>query len=397
MREKIKARLLTQADEKILLSCGVDPASLKYLKPKLQHRVILLQGVKLYVANILKQTMLSLGGDAAVHRDVISGKIVHSDCVLTGDLRHFRGLIEKLTLQPGLTDLAELIKKILIEAPSSLELSLCSNTYRWDKIPVIMGILNITDDSFSDGGKWIDPDHACDHAQQMMEEGAQIIDIGGESSRPGARAIDTAEEISRVIPVIKKIATRIDIPISIDTTKAEVARNAIDAGACLLNDISALRHDPDMLRVPVETGAGVILMHKRGTPRTMQKNTHYNDIMTEIYNFLDERVNTAIELGLNPSSIIIDPGIGFGKDINGNLKLISHIAEFKSLGMPVLLGHSKKAFIGEILDQSVDQREEGTDAVTSWSILHGVDIVRVHNVGRTQRTKKMLHAIMENV
>ena len=395
-KDQPRARILSYADESDLLSCGGDPASLPYLKPKLSHRDLLLENIKLYAANILKQSMLSIGGDVAVHRQVITGRIDHSSCILMGDLRHYRQLIEKLRLQPGLESIAEIIEEQIFRDLGKLELTLCGRRYRWDRIPAIMGILNITPDSFSDGGLFLSPEKALDHALAMEEQGADLIDIGGESSRPGAQSIDAAEEINRVIPVIRKVATSAKVPISIDTSKAAVARAAVDAGACMINDISALSGDPDMLFTVRDTGAGIILMHMRGTPGTMQTDTSYQHIMNEIFAFLASAVTQCLDAGIDPSSILIDPGIGFGKDLAGNLHIIKHIEEFQSLHMPVVLGHSRKSFIKALIDAPADQRQTGTDAVSAWGIIKGVHMVRVHEVRQTKEVRTILNAILES-
>ncbi|HHO75984.1 MAG TPA: dihydropteroate synthase [Deltaproteobacteria bacterium] len=396
-KELPRARKLSYATDRELLSCGIDPASLPYLKPKLGHRNLLLKNIKLYAANILKQSMLSIGGDVAVHRQVISGKIEHSNCILMGDLRHYRLLIEKLRLQPGLESIAETIEEQVFSDSTKLELDLCGQRYQWKHLPVIMGILNTTPDSFSDGGLFSDPEKALDHALSMEEQGAEIIDIGGESSRPGAQGIEPEEEINRVIPVIRKVAAKIKIPISIDTSKASVARAAVDAGACLINDIHALGNDPDMLSAVRDTHAGVILMHMRGTPKNMQDNTSYNDIIDEIFTFLARGIEQCLEAGIDPSSILIDPGIGFGKDLSGNLHIIKHIEDFRSLKMPVVLGHSRKSFIGAVIDTPSDKRQEGTDAVSAWAVVKGVDMLRVHDVGHTHKVRTMIRAILESL
>ncbi|MRR39557.1 dihydropteroate synthase, partial [bacterium] len=208
-----RARLLTDANEQAILSCGCDPAALPYLTPKLTHKNLLLEGVRLYAANVLKQSMLSIGGDVAVHRNAITGKIETSDCLVMGDLRHYHLLVEKLRLQPGLDALADIIEEQVFTREETLLLRLCAKDYSWGNMPVIMGILNITPDSFSDGGLWCDHGRALDHALEMVRDGADIIDVGGESSRPGAESIDADEEIRRVVPLIEKIATRTDVPI----------------------------------------------------------------------------------------------------------------------------------------------------------------------------------------
>jgi len=388
-----RIRVLTDANERAVLSCGADPASLPYLVPKLTHKNLLIEDVRLYAANIIKQSMLSIGGDAAVHRNAISGRVETSDCLIMGDLRHYRRLVEKLKAQPGLEPIAEAIEEQVFQEPQGLLLKLCSRDYRWEKTPIIMGILNVTPDSFSDGGLWRDPVRALDHALEMVEQGADVIDIGGESSRPGAGTVDDEEEASRVVPVIRKLASRISVPISIDTRKASVAESAVEAGACIINDISSLSHDPRMLDVARRTGVGLILMHMRGTPQTMQDETSYQDIIREIYAYLEARMNFCLDMGIDPLSILVDPGIGFGKDVEGNLRIIRRISEFRSLGMPVVLGHSRKSFIGSVLDAPSSERQRGTDALSAWSIIQGIDVLRVHDVVSTRQVRDMLLAI----
>ncbi len=391
----LRARLVPFADEQTILSCGVDPASLPYMVPKLTHRNLLLEGIRPFAANILKQSMLSLGGDAAVHRNAISGKADVSNCLLMGDLRHYKRLVEKLASQHSLETIKETIEEQIFRETKGLTLSLCAHDYSWTDAPVIMGILNVTPDSFSDGGVWNDPYRALDHALRMAEEGADIIDVGGESSRPGAESIDAREETARIVPVIEKIASRVSLPVSIDTRNAATAEAAIGAGACMINDISALSHDPRMLDIAKKSGAGIILMHMRGSPETMQNNTEYVDIVHEVYSYLEEKVSQCLEAGIDRKSILVDPGIGFGKDLKGNLRLVRSISEFRSLRVPVVLGHSRKSFIGSVLDVSVDQRQEGTDAISSWAVIEGIDVLRVHDVGRTGRIKKMILAVKD--
>lgn len=388
-----RARLLAGANGQDILSCGADPASIPYMEPKLHHRNLLVQGVRLYAANILKQSMLSFGGDVAVHRGAISGRVEVSDCLIMGDLRHYRLLVEKLKLQPGMAELAGLIEQQVFADGRGLGLTLLGKEYHWRDIPVIMGVLNLTPDSFSDGGAWLDPEKAVDHALDMVRSGAGIVDVGGESTRPGARQIGMDDEIARVVPVIRTIASRLDVPVSIDTRNAPVARAAIDAGASMINDISALKHDPSMLEVVRSTGAGIVLMHMQGTPETMQNHTSYRDIISDIYAFLDEQIEHCLQGGVHPRSILADPGIGFGKNLAGNLRLIRHIGEFASLEVPLVLGHSRKSFIGAALGAPVHERQEGTDAVSAWAAIQGVQVLRVHDVRRTCRIRDMILAI----
>ncbi|MDX9761489.1 MAG: dihydropteroate synthase [Desulfomonilia bacterium] len=388
-----RVRLLAGANGQDILSCGADPASIPYMEPKLHHRNLLVQGVRLYAANILKQSMLSFGGDVAVHRGAISGRVEVSDCLIMGDLRHYRLLVEKLKLQPGMAELAGLIEQQVFADDRGLGLTLLGKEYHWRDIPVIMGVLNLTPDSFSDGGAWLDPEKAVDHALDMVRSGAGIVDVGGESTRPGARQIGMDDEIARVVPVIRTIASRLDVPVSIDTRNAPVARAAIDAGASMINDISALKHDPSMLEVVRSTGAGIVLMHMQGTPETMQNHTSYRDIISDIYAFLDEQIEHCLQGGVHPRSILADPGIGFGKNLAGNLRLIRHIGEFASLEVPLVLGHSRKSFIGAALGAPVHERQEGTDAVSAWAAIQGVQVLRVHDVRRTCRIRDMILAI----
>ena len=395
-RIRPKARLLSFPDHKDLISCGIDPDALPYLVPKLGHRVILLRDIRLFAANIIKQTMLSIGGDAAVHRSVITGKVEYSDCIIMGDLRHYKNLIEKLENQPNMSEIAIIINEHLNIKKTPLRLKLCSNNLEWEKRPLVMGIVNVTPDSFSDGGLYAEPETAIAHAHELISQGAGIIDVGGESTRPGAAPIDEKSEIKRVLPVIKGIVLNADVPISMDTRNAAVAEAAIGAGASIINDVSSMTHDPEMIFLAKRTGAGIVLMHMRGMPAEMQNNTCYRDVVSEIYDYLEDRVKVCLEAGIDPLSIIIDPGIGFGKDLEGNLSLIKHIQEFSSLGLPVMLGHSRKSFIGKVLDSKVQDREEGTDAVTSWAAIQQVDIVRVHNVKRAKKTIEMINSILKS-
>jgi len=257
-----------------------------------------------------------------------------------------------------------------------------------------MGILNVTPDSFSDGGLYASVESAVEHAERMVSEGADIIDVGGESTRPGAESVPAEDEIRRILPVIEKLTKITKIPISIDTYKSSVARRALEAGACIINDISALRGDPDMAYVAAEAGVSVALMHMKGTPKDMQVNPHYDDPINEITSFFRERIQAAVDAGISPDQIIIDPGIGFGKTAEHNLEIIRRLREFKSLGKPILIGTSRKSFIGKVLDLPVDDRLEGTAATVAVSICNGADIVRVHDVKEMLRVARMTDAIM---
>lgn len=246
--------------------------------------------------------------------------------------------------------------------------------------PLLMGVLNVTPDSFSDGGKFLEPQAAVDHAWRLAAEGADILDIGGESTRPYAQPISADEELRRVMPVLEALAGRISIPISIDTYKAAVAREALRAGAEILNDITALRGDPAMLPLAVETGAAVCLMHMQGTPQTMQDNPHYADVVGEVYDFLRVRRDAALAAGIQPERIAVDPGIGFGKQLEHNLALLQNAWRLHGLACPVLVGPSRKRFIGQVLGDLEADRRWGTIGAALALARQGVQILRVHDV-----------------
>lgn len=257
----------------------------------------------------------------------------------------------------------------------------------------VMGILNVTPDSFSDGGQFVSKSNILAQVRKMVADGADIIDIGGESSRPYAQPVSVEEECDRVLPIIKTIRKEFSVQISVDTTKAVIARQALDAGANIINDISALRLDPNMVKLARKTDCPVVLMHMQGTPDNMQEDPRYDDVIGEISYFLEERIEWAGSLGIEKDRIIIDPGIGFGKKLEHNLSILKHLDRLKHLGCPVLLGHSRKAFIGKILGREVNDRDTGTAIVSAMSCLKNIDIIRVHDVDKTVQAIKMATAI----
>lgn len=275
------------------------------------------------------------------------------------------------------------------------EMKLLNGWVKVRKRVLVMGTLNLTPDSFFDGGRYPTKVAAIEQALQMVEEGADIIDIGGESSRPGARPISVAEEMKRVIPVIEGIHRRTNILLSVDTTKAAVATEAIEAGASIVNDISALRFDPKMTGVVAKSNAFVILMHMKGMPETMQKNPSYNDPVEEIKAFFTERIEMATSSGISADKIIIDPGIGFGKRLSDNLAIIQGIARFSALDAPILVGLSRKSFLGDILNLPAEERLEGTIAANAIAILNGADIIRVHDVKEGRRAADVARALRD--
>lgn len=259
----------------------------------------------------------------------------------------------------------------------------------------IMGILNVTPDSFSDGGRYADEESALAHAREMADAGADIIDIGGESTRPGAAPLAEEEELRRIIPLIERLASELAVPISVDTYKSSVAKKAIEAGATIVNDISGLRFSRDMANVVADSGVAVIIMHIKGTPRDMQQNPVYDDVVGEVLAYLEEGIGIAVKAGVDREKILIDPGIGFGKTLGHNLSIMNRLNEFRALGRPIVLGTSRKKFIGMVLGvPDPEQRVDGTAATTALGIERGARVVRVHDVARMAQVAKMTDAIV---
>ena len=260
--------------------------------------------------------------------------------------------------------------------------------------PLVMGVLNVTPDSFSDGGRFASEEAAVAHAQEMVAAGADLIDVGGESTRPGSQPVPAEEQIRRVVPVISRIAS-LPVTISIDTMRSEVAQAALDAGAAMVNDISAGRDDPAMLPLVARRGVPVVLMHMQGTPATMQDNPTYRDVMAEVIEHLRQRLAATGDAGVNRAKILLDPGIGFGKTMEHNLELIRRQRELAALGRPMVIGTSRKGFIGRITDESEPSRRLfGTAACVAWSIANGAAVVRVHDVGPMKQVVAMTRAIL---
>ena len=268
------------------------------------------------------------------------------------------------------------------------------NAFDFSRRTFIMGILNVTPDSFTDGGLYVEPEKAVGHALEMAEMGADIIDIGGESTRPGSLPVDVQLEIRRTVPVIEALRHRSSIPISIDTYRSEVARAALDAGADIINDISGLRFDDEMPGLAARYNAPVVLMHIKGTPKDMQKNPVYGALIPEILDYMRESIRIALEAGVERDRIMIDPGIGFGKTTMQNLELLKNLEAFTGLELPILVGPSRKAFIGNVLGgAAAGERLEGTLAAVSIAIMNGADIVRVHDVKEAARAARVADAI----
>lgn len=265
------------------------------------------------------------------------------------------------------------------------------------ELPLLMGIVNVTPDSFSDGGSFMDPQRAIDHALQLTADGADILDIGGESTRPGALAVPVDEELRRVVPVIERLRGQTDRLISVDTTKAAVAKQSLQAGADIVNDISGLTFDVEMPAVCADSGCGVIAMHIQGTPQTMQNDPRYDDVVSSVRRFLSDRLRFLEEAGVPRERVVLDPGIGFGKTAQHNINLLSRIPDLRMLGRPVLIGHSRKRFLAKVLGRPVDERTSGTIGVSLAVAALGADIIRIHDVRETRDALLAWHTILHGL
>ena len=370
----------------------------KIMVDKLFPLAVKVKGLKVLAINILKQEMLARGGDVVTSRDTLLKTRGTTDVIIEGHQKSFKSLIPKIRMQPfGLKDLADELEIFLKDNKNNRnkksfrigkkKFDLISNT-------LVMGIINVTPDSFFDGGKYNHKDQAVKRISEMIADGADIIDIGGLSSRPGSKPVSLEEELERTIPVIESVSNNFDTLISIDTYRSEIALEAISAGAHMVNDISAFNMDKNMAGRVADKGVSVTLMHMQGKPEDMQKNPQYENVVDEIYEYLDGKANDAIGAGISPDKIILDPGIGFGKTLDHNLSILNKISEFSSMGHPIMVGASRKSFIGGILDLPVEDRLEGSLAAAVWSVINGANILRVHDVAETVRAVKTARSIM---
>jgi dihydropteroate synthase len=366
----------------------------KLMEGKALHFNLKVEGIDPRTANLLKQEMLTLGGDVAVDGRGLDCSAKQTDALLMGTQKNFEKLILKLEQYPDLQPLGQSIKETLKNISKTHYSIRCrKRTLILGKRTLLMGVLNVTPDSFSDGGLFSDTEKAISHGLRMVEEGADIIDIGGESTRPGSKPLELEEELRRVIPVIEFITKEVNVPISIDTYKSNVAQRAIEAGAQMINDISGLHFDPSLAQVAVKEDVPLVLMHIRGTPETMQKDVHYDSLFSEILQYLKDSIQRAESAGLDPRQIIIDPGIGFGKTVDDNLLIIKNLYEFRILGKPILLGTSRKSFIGKILNAEAGDRLEGTLSSIAIGVLNGAHIIRSHDVLQAKKAIAVADAI----
>ena len=381
----------------IFKKIGVDPYGIDAMASKTININILLESQPCKVANIIKQEMLSVGGDAAVARGSVACSVPASDILIMGTIKQILAMVIKIEKQPfGLNSIAANIRELLKNiSQKEYILKTFRREIQLGKKTLIMGILNVTPDSFSDGGLFYSQQSAIERGLQMVDEGADIIDIGGESSRPGAASVSENTELKRVLPVIGRLVKQIKIPISIDTKKAQVARLAVGAGAEIVNDISALHADKKMTKTVKDTGAAVILMHMRGNPQNMQKgNLVYNNLMAEIADYLKESSEKALREGIEKDRLVIDPGICFGKTPDDNYKIVKNLSRLQVLGMPIMVGTSRKSFLGKVTGGGPGERMEGTAATVAAAIMNGCHIIRVHDVAVMKKVAVVTDAIV---
>ncbi len=373
--------------EAMLEKMGVETAGIEIMTPKAEHRLVYAQGLDPRAANIVKQEFLSAGGEAAVSWEALNLSEEESKIVMMGTIAHYNRACKKLKMQPfDLDELANEIEKSVRYYDEPKELPWHPDSCQ------VMGILNVTPDSFYDGGEFNAVDEAVERAVKMDKKGADIIDIGGESTRPGSERVSLEEEKERVLPVIEKVSKKVDALISIDTYKPEIAEAAVDAGADIVNDIFGLRKE-GMAEKVAELDVPVILMHMQGTPRNMQENPQYDEVVNDISKFFLERIEHAKNAGIKDQNIILDPGVGFGKKLEHNLEIIKRLDEFNSLGYPVLLGASRKSFLKGVLNKEVDERLYGSLAVAANAVEKDVAILRVHDVEETVDVVKTIEAV----
>lgn len=388
---KVNKEMLADAMESI----GVHKASLPIFANKNQILPLKLLQVRTPAANIIKQEMLAAGGDAAVPTGCVLNKDKYSDVLLLGTRKHYNLLLKKLELMPyfGMDKIKAELEAVLNEEKLQTVLA-DGRVLNYDKV-LIMGILNITPDSFYENSR-ATIEEVVAKAGQMLADGADILDIGGESTRPGSEAVAAEEEQARVLPVIEALRKAYpDAVLSIDTYRASTARLAIEAGADIINDISAMETDAEMLDVVCETKAPIILMHMRGTPKNMQTQCEYKNVVEEVAVYLAERAEILRERGVGAEKIILDPGIGFAKNAEQNLKLMRDLHALTSFGYPVLLAASRKGTVGKVLgDLPAEERLEGTIATSCQAVYAGANMVRVHDVKENLRAVRMLEAIL---
>ena len=378
MKNFILKEIATNDMETELERIGFDKTYTSRGTLKFEYKNIKIYSLTPPQANILKQTALSVGADCATHRDVITSKTEKSDCILGGSISQLKKIAQKLENQPfGLKNLGENIRAFAEYKKPSVATK-------------VVGILNLTPDSFSDGGEFLDYDKAKEHFQYMVESGADIIDIGAESTRPYSTPVSAEAQIGRILPILKYAKeSKITVPVSIDTRSAEVARKCIESGAVIINDVSGFDYDEKMADVIAKYGVKIIIQHSKGDPQTMQDNPVYENLIDEIYLKLKEKIDFAISKGIKQENIIVDPGIGFGKTREDNFEILRRIEEFNGLGCEIMLGLSRKSLLG-MKDETNEMKDIFTVALNTLAVENKVDYIRVHNVSLHKKLLEVL-------
>lgn len=375
---------------------GVHAVAAEWLAAKTRVHPVRLERVPGPAAALLKQEMLALGGDCAVHRSVADFDPQPRPVILIGDLRTYERLLQRAALQPhGLEALVreavDAVRASISEEPRVLDCA--GRPLDLGRRTLVMGIINATTDSFSGDGLGASPDAAVEQARAFVDAGCDVLDVGGESTRPGSEGVSVDEELERVLPVIETLVEEFQAVISIDTSKPEVAELAIAVGAGMVNDVNGLRA-AGMLEVLADTGAAACVMHMQGSPRDMQQAPTYDDLMGEIFDFLAERVEAAGQAGVPRERLLVDPGFGFGKTVAHNLTILRRLRELRSLGCGVAIGTSRKSTIGAVLDAPAEERLMGTAATCAVAIANGADLIRVHDVAEMAQVARMTDAIV---
>ncbi|OQY20573.1 MAG: dihydropteroate synthase [Desulfobacteraceae bacterium 4572_35.1] len=384
--------LNTQGQVQIVMkTIGVDPAGITRMAGKALWMNVLLENVPCAAANILKQEMLAIGADAAVARGSVSCARSHTHVLLMASSKQFDRLIKRLPYQPfGLAGLAVELRSLVDYQKTFPEQLSGKDCYLTLDRPQVMAVINVTPDSFYDGGKSFSIETVLCQAEKHVAAGADLLDIGGESTRPGALAITTEEELNRVLPVVEALRNNFSIPVSVDTSKAKVAAEVLNSGANFINDISGLMFDDEMASVVAERGAGLFVMHTRGRPEVMQQDTKYDDLLGEVIAGLKFSIERAWAAGIPQNKLAVDPGIGFGKSVAGNLDILRNLDQLRCLGCPILLGTSRKSFIGSVLNQpQPQQRLYGSLTTVALGVANGARLFRVHDVAATRQTVDM--------
>ena len=388
---KLKIENLEDA-KKIIINSNCDECVYDKFSKKIISEPFIVENIDNRAANILKQEAISCGADVSVSKEVSLFKKGKSTAVICANKNQIEKISLKIKEQPF--GLKELSKKIIEINSTQLKQIVCSTKkISLKNKPLVMGIINLSPDSFFKNGIE-DETLACEVAQEMQNYGADIIDVGAESTRPGSKPVAVKEEVNKIKTFLKIFRKKSSIPVSIDTYKSEVAEVALGEGADIINDIYALRYSKNMAKVISKNKAAVVLMHMRKTPLTMQKDIKYNNVISEIFNFLDKQIEFALENGIKKDSIIVDPGIGFGKTVENNSLIIKRLFEFKSLNVPLLVGLSNKSFLAKIIDDvDLDERLIATIVANIVSVLNGADILRVHNVKKKKKSLKIIKAL----